>query len=492
MKTLLDLSFRFKIPLWGSVLVFVTAIAVSGLVMVEAYNELKEDLVIDAKTLSRALAPGLFPIMLQDNVWGAYEIIRNPVVNAPTDAPAKAENILVIDNSLRVFAAALPAQAPVLSDLRQLSPEFAVLAERVAAMDGYESSVIEFPDSDHLYYVTPIAREDAHIGKLIVMFTKNSFMPRFVEIAWRGLWGGLMVLGLLLPINWYWGWHMAQPLVRLTKHMGEFGKHQPDDIDPLLYRHHDELGRLIVVYNQMLAELKAKGEMERQIVQSERLAALGQLAAGVAHEINNPLGGMLTAIDTLRHHNAADPRTMKTISLIERGLLQIKDTVGALLVEAKLKSRDFEPQDIEDVRMLLTPQVRHKSLHIEWHDNLTDTVQIPATLVRQILINLLLNAVEAAEQEGNISCSVQVAGGNLHISVENDGKTLSEQQMTHLFEPFSPLSESGHGLGLWVTYQIAHQLGGHIAANNDDGCMRFSVDIPFGEGECRNDTPISA
>jgi len=74
------------------------------------------------------------------------------------------------------------------------------------------------------------------------------------------------------------------------------------------------------------------------MVQSERLAALGQLAAGIAHEINNPLSGMLTAIDTLKCHSDADPRMMKTIALIERGLTQIKDTVGALLVEAKIKA----------------------------------------------------------------------------------------------------------------------------------------------------------
>src|SRR5208337_2118841 len=106
---------------------------------------------------------------------------------------------------------------------------------------------------------------------------------------------------------------------------------------------------LFDAYNRMLDELKSKQALEIKMVHSERLAALGQVTAGIAHEINNPLSGMLTAIDTLKFHSVPDKRVNKTIDLIERGLLQIKETVSALLVEAKIKGRDLAPQDIQDV-----------------------------------------------------------------------------------------------------------------------------------------------
>ena len=191
--------------------------------------------------------------------------------------------------------------------------------------------------------------------------------------------------------------------------------------------------------------------------------------------------GMLTAIDTLKCYSDLDPRTMKTIALIVRGLTQIKDTVGALLVEAKINSRNLTPQDIEDVLTLITPMARKKALHIGWHNSLDEEVPLPATLVRQILINLLLNAVQAAAQQGEVTFDIGIADSQLQLSVANDGKMLSAEQIAHLFEPFSPLSEGGHSLGLWVTYQIVHQLGGHVTVKREsNNQMHFTVSIPIG------------
>jgi two-component system NtrC family sensor kinase len=231
----------------------------------------------------------------------------------------------------------------------------------------------------------------------------------------------------------------------------------------------------------MLLDLKAKEELEIQVVQSDRLAALGQLAAGVAHEINNPLGGMLMALDTLKSHGVIDARTAKTIALLERGLGQIKDTVGALLVESRLKSRNLTVGDIEDVLLLVLPQVRKKSVQLAWHNELDSELALPATQVRQVLINLLLNAVQAANDAGQVECTIENQQGKLRISISNDGRLLSNEQMSHLFEPFSPLSEGGHGLGLWVSYQIVQQLGGAIHAARHEGRMQFTVELPIGE-----------
>jgi signal transduction histidine kinase len=228
------------------------------------------------------------------------------------------------------------------------------------------------------------------------------------------------------------------------------------------------------------------------MLQSERLAAVGRLAAGMAHEINNPLGGMLTALDTLKCHGDLDSRTLKTVALIERGLTQIRDTVGALLVEARMKSRDLLPQDIEDVRTLVAPQAHKKTLRLDWVNGLDRSAAVPATLVRQILINLTLNAIAAAAENGHVACEIGLESGALHLAVTNDGKLLSVEQMEHLFEPFSPLSEGGHGLGLWVTYQIVQQLGGRITAERRDGRMRFAVRLPIGEEVWKREAIASA
>jgi len=303
--------------------------------------------------------------------------------------------------------------------------------------------------------------------------------PKFFRILIHGATMGLIALAVLLPINWYWAHRTARPLVLIGQRMKENDLDAATEVVDQLYPYHDELGELFQAYKRMLMEQKNKEALEKQVVHSERLAAVGHLAAGVAHEINNPLGGMLTAIDTLNAYGNMDPRTAKTVALIQRGLKQIKETVGALLVEARVRNRDLEPQDFEDVRSLVFPQIQKKELQLQWASNLARAVPLQANQVRQVLINLLLNAIQAANARGVVECKVEDQQTQLLMWVENDGKGFTPEQRSHLFEPFSPLSQSGqgHGLGLWVTYQIVQQLGGKIDLSQDNGRVRFAVTL---------------
>lgn len=481
MLSVLNISFRYKIPLWGSLLIVVSALAVSASLMLRAYDDVKEDLLTSSAGLGRTLAVTLLPAMLNDDVWRAFEIVNAPLKEVPPDNPIRPELILVLDNARQVYVSTDPKRLPMLAELKRLGPEHALLAERITKLTGRQPEAIELPGANHVYVVTPIADEGVRLGTLVIAHARGAILARFWSATWRGGVAGLLVLAVLLPINWYWGQRMAVPLVELAARMKQLGRQIPDDLDAGLYAYRDELGLLFEAYRRMLEQLRVKATLEREIVQSERLAAVGRLAAGMAHEINNPLGGMLTAIDTLKCHADMDARTMKTISLIERGLRQIKETVGAPLVEAKGKNRDLAPHDIEDVRTLVFPLAHKKALRIGWRNGLRCDLVLPATMVRQILINLLLNAIQAAADGGEMDCEADLTGGELRLVVANNGQFLSAKQMEHLFEPFSPLSENGHGLGLWVTYQIVHQLGGRITAERGGERTRFVVRIPVGD-----------
>ncbi len=109
---------------------------------------------------------------------------------------------------------------------------------------------------------------------------------------------------------------------------------------------------------------------------------------------------------------------------------------------------------------------------------------LPSTSVRQVLINLLLNAVQASTPGGEVGVHIAFSGTTLTMSVVNGGQVLSDMQTAHLFEPFANEDERGRGLGLWVCYQIVHQLGGDIAVESalHDGLARtsFKVTLPVG------------
>jgi len=484
MKGILDLSYRYKIPLWGSLLIIVTTLVVSGSLMFKAYDDMREDLFIRSSGLAHRLSDSLFQPMIDQDVWRLFEIINAPLDRANSKDILLPSTILILDNELKVVVASNPMLVPIGTRVDQLTPEYAILVASIQKIKINDSPSYDLHDQKNYYVTAPISNEGYKLGSVIVVHSKDVLWPRFIRIASHGALTGLLVLAILLPANWYWGRRLSRPLVLITERMKMLDSDNVQDLKEVVYPYQDEVGHLFQAYLRMLTEHSAKQALEKQIVHSERLAAVGHLAAGVAHEINNPLGGMLTAIDTLKsfgHKNNRefDARTAKTISLMERGLTQIKETVGALLVEARVRNRALEPQDFEDIRSLVVPQAQSKQLLLDWRSNLTRSLPLQANQVRQILINLLLNAIHAANEQGQVICSVEEQGAVLRLSVENDGAQLSTDQISHLFEPFSPLSKSGHGLGLWVTYQIVQQLGGTITVEQPQDNVRFSVSLPF-------------
>lgn len=483
MRFLFNLSFRYKVPLWGSLLIVATATIVSSTLLLRSYGELKSDLLRDAASQGRTMATTLFPAILHDQVWRAYEIIKAPFSRESGDSPGQAESFVVLDQRGQVYVSTNPETLPMLADFRRLSPEFATVADAIA-QPGSETRVLEQDGSDHLFVATPIREEQAHLGTLVQIYSKKVLRSRFQKSAGQAALIAILVIVLLLPIGWYWGQRTAVPLVRLTERMEELGRRLPDNLAPELYDYQDELGRLYHAYNHTLQALREKAQIESQMIHSERLAAIGRLTAGIAHEINNPLLGMLTALNTLRHHGELNPRTLKTLTLLERGLMQIKDTVGALLVEAKVKSRDLLPQDAEDVRTLIEPQAREQGVSLRWDSQLKAPLSLPSSAVRQVLINLLLNAVQASAPGGEVSVAITTVDTTLSMVVVNGGRVLTEAQTDHLFEPFVTGDERGRGLGLWVCYQIVRQLGGNIEVESEmrDGVNRtsFKVTLPIG------------
>ena len=440
-----DVSYRIKVPLIMTVAILVTATVVS-----------------------LALA------------WRAYEDLRA----AEGWADEAATQLLVVtDMEGRIYVSNRPKELPAATMLGTHGAELArVQAEILRPSGDLRPRAYELPDDQRLYVIMPMLSDGVAIGQLVLGYDRSLFATRFKAIVERVIYSALLVTGALLPLGWYLGSRMASPLVRLANCMGKVGRQGPGDIVCDLRQGDDEIGRLGISFQQMLNELVEKDEMEKNMLASERLAAVGRLSAGIAHEINNPLGGMLNALNTFRRYSRADEVGTDTLALLERGLHQIRETVSALLVEANPRSHRLSPTDIEDVQTLLLPDVQRKQIRLEWQNALEKPVPLPSTPIRQILINLSFNALQATNERGLIESRVMADDEMLRVAVRNEGPEIPAYRLNRLFEPFTE-NAVGNGLGLWVTYQLVQQMNGSIDVRHTEGKTTFSVAIPLAGNE---------
>ncbi len=475
-----DISLNYKIPLRVAVLVIVTASVLASVLVYRSVGDLRDNMVASADSIAHLIADTLVEPILHDDVWRAFEIINTPF-NIPHEQAKTqgAEYILVLDATNRVFVSTQPAKFPVLSDATAIEPKISSLLKPSPDLNSPAHAIVEMQQSNSFFLATAIESDGGRLGTLVMSYSKKPFEQRFYALTRTALLITLLVLAILLPFGVYWGKRMAAPLLQLSDTMSQITTNLPEPDQIELEESEDEIGQLAKSFKTMLTELKEKEQLQQQVITTDRLAALGRLAAGVAHEINNPLGGMLNAISTFKRHGEQDALTLKTLSILERGLLQIKETVAALLVEAKAQTRPFDLNDVADVCTLVQPDVAKKHVKFTRDIDIVDAQPVSSTLVRQVIINLLLNACQATQAYGHVHLHIHCDQDHLFIHVINDGSHIPQDQVSYLFEPFTSFSEGGSGLGLWVIYQIVQQLGGLITVQSEPDNTQFSVELPL-------------
>jgi signal transduction histidine kinase len=481
MSRLDDLSLRWKIPLRVMGAVLGTAIAVTAALVVREYDEMRQNLEGHAKNLGRVLANTLVAPLLHDDIGRAYDILQSARDTGGAAPELQAELVMVADQDFRVFVSTRPREFPIGSSPATHGGAYSVLRAAISTGGASRQQVIEVADSPLYFVVSPLVADGMALGHVILGYSKVSFLPRFLGLVGRAVVVTLLVLVVIVPISWVWARRTGEPLLRLADAMRQV----PSGLDSARFaelpQSRDEIGQLGEAFSRMVGELKKKEELEQQMLVSERLAAVGRLTAGIAHEINNPLGGMLNTVSTYRKHGPDEPQITKAMSLLERGLTQIRNTVAALLVETKTEDRAFAPEDIDDLLILAEAEARTRGVRISVDGTIAESLPLPATLLRQILLNLLLNAVDAAQEDGVVRLNARAIPGKLHVAVFNDGHHIPPEQLAYLFEPFITGSGKGHGLGLWIVYQIVQQLGGDLSVESEPGSTTFSIEIPYDE-----------
>jgi two-component system, NtrC family, sensor kinase len=238
-----------------------------------------------------------------------------------------------------------------------------------------------------------------------------------------------------------------------------------------------ELVSLAHRWNAMTGALR---EHQEQLVRSEKLAGIGRLAAGVAHEINNPLGVILGYAKLLRKR--AEGPLAEDLAVVEEEALRAKEIVDGLLdLSRPLPPASDEPVDLRALADDVVSRLRDARL-LEGVAVVVDgAASAPgsAEKLRQVLVNLVRNAAEAAAPEGRVTISVGARDGVAEVLVDDTGPGIAEDARARLFEPFFTTKPRGTGLGLAVSRAIARGHGGELAlAAAAGGGARFALTLP--------------
>ncbi|WP_205424962.1 ATP-binding protein [Marinobacter sp. BW6] len=255
-------------------------------------------------------------------------------------------------------------------------------------------------------------------------------------------------------------------------------------------------------------------EAKRQLMQSEKLAAIGQLAAGVAHEINNPVGYVYSNLQTLEGYltdlfrltNAVDSaESLDDLQLIKKnldydylredlkdlisesreGIERVKTIIAAMKDFSYIEEEDFKPADIhkgiETTLNVVNNELKYKAEVVRDFDDLPN-VECIISQINQVIMNLLVNAAHAIEDFGQIHIRTRASGDNVIIEIEDTGQGISEENLNRIFEPFfttKPIGK-GTGLGLSLSFNIIEKHNGLIDVDSRPGegtCFRITLPI---------------
>lgn len=456
-----------KVPLAVAVLMMLVGVVLSERVLARLAETQEQHVRELAQNYLDSLSSAVTASILREDTWEVFEAITQAQKLNRALRPTEA---VVTNAEGRVIAASDPRKHPIGSlvppaDARQPfhfeAGAASANATRVLAYPGRVVGIINATfDTRHL------ASERRSV--LLALVVTN----------------GVLTL-LLAAAGWFVMARMMAPMRILADHLGAAREGEASPIaEAEIARTGEEFARLFRSYNALVRSMHERENLARQLADEHRLGSLGRLASALAHEINNPLGGLFNALATLKTHGHLPAARDNALGLLERGLVGIRDVVRTTLALHRpgTGARELTATDIDDLKLLVAPEARRKAVTLTLASRIEFQVALPSTPVRQAILNLLLNAVAAAPTGSEVTLRTTFDGATLRVAIQDQGAGMPESAANLLTggEASAPLRDGG-GLGLWTTRRIVADLGGTIdvARASMSGTM-VCIAIPVG------------
>ena len=432
----------------------------SALARVQA-SRLRETALLHVEGLSVALGPAV----LRQDAWEVYDILDR--AQSATDGQRLLLTV-VADERGRVLAATDPRRAPTGSD------------SAAYVVDAVAPAAVRMTGDPILRVVAPLHYQGRDVGQIVADLDVTDLLAERRQVALWLLFGNAVATVVLGFGGWLAVARILRPVGTLVRAMDDTqGVPRPIDDDEIP-RSDPGLARLIATYNRMTTAVEARSEAERRLAERERFVSLGRLSSSLAHEINNPLGGLLNAADTIVAYADRPEVVRESGNLMLRGLTHLRDVARAILDQNRLDrtGQPLRPVDFEDLRLLFEPEVASREQSLQWQIAAGDATLavLPAAPVRQVTLNLLLNASEAAGRGGRVGLSVANGADVLSIVVDDSGPGLGPDHLARLLSS-GPLPPGG-GVGLRLAHDIVVGLHGRISHKRTDVATVIRVELP--------------
>jgi two-component system, NtrC family, sensor kinase len=314
------------------------------------------------------------------------------------------------------------------------------------------------------------------------------------------LWSALGIIVLASSVGWFFRGYVIRPVGELLAATERVAQGNLDR--PVRMRRTDEIGRLGASFNDMTASLQqARAELQRlneslerqvddrtqaltsaqaQLIQSEKMSSLGKLAASVAHEINNPLAGILTYAKLLiRTHEEGElsekarESCVRHLRLVQRETERCSAIVRNLLDFARQRPPSLKEIDVSTVVEEALSLLTHRLLmqNVTLNKDLPPMPPIEADFgqLRQSFVNIALNACEAMSKGGTLTVVSRLGRSGIEVRVTDTGPGIAPENLSHILDPFFTTKEKGTGLGLSVVYGIIDRHGGTLDIKSQVG-----------------------
>lgn len=328
----------------------------------------------------------------------------------------------------------------VIKDIRYLEQTYKVVYRRMKALDGGEDSTLSII----------VSTADIDLAKRRFRMTMG--LVAISGILLVAVVGSIIAKSITAPVK---------QLVEVTEQIAAGNLEAMATV-----KTSDEIGALAGSINQMTRELKSSRD---KLVQSEKLAAVGQLAAGIAHEIRNPLTSVKMIVQLLRRRFQEDEAGLESIQAILDEINRLEVIINGLLDFARPMELALKPTRVTDVMndvlKFMEADMRHRKIQlINRVDEELPEVMLDADRMKQVFMNVILNSMQAMPEGGELVINYHYDSENcsVQVNISDTGIGMSQEVLEHAFEPFFSTKSGGAGLGLANVRKIVEQHGGDI------------------------------